>query len=144
MRCSILADRSTPSPAPTRPGRESDGKDLGTIYHITIVTALLSFVEFGISQYHCWLCFFVQVVPFFFNLLNPRYRYKEILALPYSTLLYPRTMPDPETPPNPHAPWKLPVLGPLWLIQAVLALVFLVAVPYIATTVRYAPGVDVR
>ncbi|MCJ1485306.1 hypothetical protein MMC06_005480 [Schaereria dolodes] len=28
--------------------------------------------------------------------------------------------------PNPHAPWKLPVLVPLWLIQAVLALVFLI------------------
>ncbi|KAI9844929.1 MAG: hypothetical protein M1837_005215 [Sclerophora amabilis] len=43
---------------------------------------------------------------------------------------------------NRHAPWKLPVLVPLWLIQFILALVYLVAVPFIAHVSEWSPGMD--
>ena len=47
---------------------------------------------------------------------------------------------------NPFAPWHLPLLVPLWIIQTVLALVFLIAVPIIASENRqyYRPGMDAR
>ena len=48
---------------------------------------------------------------------------------------------------NPFAPWRLPVLVPLWIIQLVLALVFLIAVPIIANNSSryyYSTGMDAR
>ena len=48
---------------------------------------------------------------------------------------------------NQFAPWRVPVLVPLWIIQIVLGLVFLVAVPIIANENRQyysSSGMDAR
>ena len=35
---------------------------------------------------------------------------------------------------NPYAPWKLPVIGPLWVIQITIPVAYFIGVPIVATS----------
>jgi hypothetical protein len=50
---------------------------------------------------------------------------------------------------NPHAPWRLPVLVPLWIVQLLVPVTYLIAIPVVVNTVPPyyhppPPGVDIR
>lgn len=50
---------------------------------------------------------------------------------------------------NPYAPWRLPVLVPLWIVQLLVPVTYLIAIPVVVNTVPPyyhppPPGVDIR